>query len=219
MRTHLSTINSASLTPLNVGTRERQLESILHSTFSRIILTHAFPRSLIQLTLQVVSSPEQQEPRYSSSVRLFVLMGLKQRTITDFEQNLPILPALLQTGMLTLLSSSLPLECTFTSIALAVRPDKHGGTAQLNTKSFTNAESIHVFAFTSTAQLLLSESEGTFTMQEWEETYDRAKSICCAQPGQGDRMQVEGERQDTNMKQWLHSAIEGQAQQDQAWKS
>jgi exosome complex component RRP46 len=37
--------------------RDRHLESVLHSAFRRIILTHQFPRTLIQLTLQMLQSP------------------------------------------------------------------------------------------------------------------------------------------------------------------
>jgi len=40
------------------GTRERHLETLLHSTLKDILLTHHFPRTLIQLTLQIVSVPE-----------------------------------------------------------------------------------------------------------------------------------------------------------------
>lgn len=41
-----------------LGTRERHLESILQATLRQIILIHNFPRTLIQLTLQVTSTPE-----------------------------------------------------------------------------------------------------------------------------------------------------------------
>jgi exosome complex component RRP46 len=41
-----------------LGTRERHLESILQSTLRQIILIHNFPRTLIQITLQITSMPE-----------------------------------------------------------------------------------------------------------------------------------------------------------------
>lgn len=46
------------LTLLVLGTRERHLESILQSTLRQIILIHNFPRTLIQITLQITSTPE-----------------------------------------------------------------------------------------------------------------------------------------------------------------
>lgn len=41
-----------------LGTRERHLESILQSTLRQIILIQNFPRTLIQVTLQITGSPE-----------------------------------------------------------------------------------------------------------------------------------------------------------------
>lgn len=40
------------------GTRERHLESIIQSSLRQIILIHNFPRTLIQVTLQITSTPD-----------------------------------------------------------------------------------------------------------------------------------------------------------------
>jgi exosome complex component RRP46 len=42
----------------HLGTRERHLESILQSTLRQIILIQNFPRTLIQVSLQIMSTPE-----------------------------------------------------------------------------------------------------------------------------------------------------------------
>ena len=39
------------------GTRERHLESILQPTLRQVLLVHNFPRTLIQITLQIISTP------------------------------------------------------------------------------------------------------------------------------------------------------------------
>ena len=41
-----------------IGTRERHLESILQSSLSQIILIKNFPRTLIQIVLQIEQTPE-----------------------------------------------------------------------------------------------------------------------------------------------------------------
>lgn len=41
-----------------IGTAERQLESILQSALRQLIPVRNFPRSMIQVTLQVVETPE-----------------------------------------------------------------------------------------------------------------------------------------------------------------
>ena len=41
-----------------LGVRERHLESIIQSTLRRVILVSAHPRTLIQVTLQIIVTPE-----------------------------------------------------------------------------------------------------------------------------------------------------------------
>lgn len=120
--------------------------------------------------------------------------------------------------MLTLLSSSLPLASTFTSVALVITSSKLDNIVELDSKSLGSAESLHVFAFTSSGQLLLSESEGSFTIEEWEAVHDRAKQTCSV-AAQDDRMHVGGEVLEVNMKQWLRDTVQEQVGKDQAWKS
>ena len=42
----------------NLGLRERHLESIIQNTLRHVILVSAHPRTLIQFTLQIVTSPD-----------------------------------------------------------------------------------------------------------------------------------------------------------------
>ncbi|KAF8866620.1 hypothetical protein BDZ45DRAFT_667868 [Acephala macrosclerotiorum] len=148
------------------GTRERQLESILQSTLRQIILIQNFPRSLIQVTLQITSTPENDNA------------GSK---LVQAASNLPILPALLQTAILALLSASIPLTMTATSAFLALTSN---GSARSIIRNPTilqseSADSVHVLAFTSHGDLLVAESEGSFTLKDWDLLYEAAKAICC----------------------------------------
>jgi exosome complex component RRP46 len=51
------------------GPKERHLEALLHSTLRSIILTRLIPRTLVQLTLQVRSLPEEEATTGVNSVR------------------------------------------------------------------------------------------------------------------------------------------------------
>ena len=51
------------------GPKERHLESLIHSTLRDIVLAHMHPRTLIQLTLQIVNTPEQENTLPASFVR------------------------------------------------------------------------------------------------------------------------------------------------------
>jgi exosome complex component RRP46 len=58
----------------NIGTKERHLESIIYSTLQHVILTQNHPRTLIQVTLQVIKMPDggtsNSKKGYFLSVRL-----------------------------------------------------------------------------------------------------------------------------------------------------
>ncbi|KAL8653476.1 MAG: hypothetical protein Q9210_002082 [Variospora velana] len=87
------------------------------------------------------------------------------------------LGALLQSSMLALLSTSLPLNMAFTSALVAVTPSGElvGGPRYGNIKE---ALSLHVLAFSSHGNLLLAESEGAFDMDTWDQVYSTAERIC-----------------------------------------
>ena len=51
--------------------RERHLETLLHYTLRSIILVRQIPRTLVQLTLQVRSLPEEDTPRGINNVRSY----------------------------------------------------------------------------------------------------------------------------------------------------
>ncbi|KAF1982435.1 hypothetical protein K402DRAFT_424543 [Aulographum hederae CBS 113979] len=161
-----------NIRPANgVGTtRERHLESLLHSTLRSIILTHTFPRTLIQLTLQIVSTPDK--------------MGYGGSRYLNLSSSLPLLPSLLQTALLTLLSGAIPLRTTYTSTLLAVSPAPSPSekptihTSLITPQCLASATSLHVFTFTPAGDLLLAESEGSFDIETWERVYERAEAVC-----------------------------------------
>ncbi|KAL2072588.1 hypothetical protein VTL71DRAFT_11931 [Oculimacula yallundae] len=190
------------------GTRERHLESILQSTLRQIILIHNFPRTLIQITLQITSTPENDSA------------GSK---LIQASSNLPILPTLLQTALLALLSASIPLSMTLTSTFLALTSNDSSRRIVVNPTLLESeaASSVHVMAFTSHGDLLVAESEGDFTLKDWEAVHDAAKNICC------DESQTSGGRQTAeddmdgrsgNMMEFVKSTLEDKVDHDFQWK-
>ena len=55
--------------------RERHLETLLHTTLRSIILTRSIPRTLVQITLQVRSLPEEESTTGVNSVRKPMFYG------------------------------------------------------------------------------------------------------------------------------------------------
>ncbi|KAK3394454.1 hypothetical protein B0H63DRAFT_532580 [Podospora didyma] len=181
------------------GTRERHLESILQSSLSQLILVKNFPRQLIQIVLQIEATPEND----------YVNTKLVQASL-----NFPVVPALLQTAILALLSAAVPMRETAASTVVAVVPQ---GAKRLLVdpvpRDLEAAHSVHVLAFTSQDELLLAESEGDFTVKEWDEVYEAAKEICC-------RPRTLDEENDVgpDLRHFLRTTLEEKVAEDLYWK-
>lgn len=95
--------------------------------------------------------------------------------------SLALLPTLLQTATLALLSASIPMMATLTSIHLSAQSNGSLDCILPNpsTSQMLEANSIHVLAFTSQGDLLIAESEGSFKMAEWNKIYETGRKICC----------------------------------------
>lgn len=144
------------------GIRERHLESLVERTLRHIIVVTAHPRTLIQVTLQVIATQEEDS-----------ISGV----LPPAASNIQLLPALLQTSILALLSTSIPLSQTLTSTLIVVDP--YGKLVQdPSAKQIHSASSVHVLAFSSHGDLLLVESEGSFGIDAWEEVVEKASYIC-----------------------------------------
>ena len=96
-----------------------------------------------------------------------------------------MLPALLQTATLSLLSAAIPLATTVTPTSLAIMNEEgeRNIIVDPSPREIEKSRSFHVFAFTSHDELILAESEGSFTMKEWDSLYDTAYRQCCPTDG------------------------------------
>ncbi|KAI4099833.1 MAG: hypothetical protein LQ339_005748 [Xanthoria mediterranea] len=187
------------------GVRERHLESIIERTLRQVILVSAHPRTLIQVTLQVVAAPDDSN---ASNI------------VHQSASNLSLLPILLQSSMLALLSTSLPLTMTFTSTLIAV--SRSGELVRkASVKALKEAASLHVLAFSSLGELLLAESEGAFDMDIWDQVYRWAEKDCrmsdSGDLAQTDDVDMDVSKSDT-LEDSLRSIIEEKAAKEYRWK-
>ncbi|GAP83468.1 putative exosome complex subunit rrp46 protein [Rosellinia necatrix] len=189
------------------GTRERHLESLIQSTLRQIVLVNNFPRSLIQIILQITVIPENE-----------YLNG----KIVQANVNLPVLPALLQAAILSLLSASVPMTATLTSTSLAVgsKEGQRQVIANPTARQIEQSQSFHVLAFTSQNDLILAESEGVFTMMEWDNVYEAARNQCCTTTNadETDTLMKEGIPTEIDLKRFIRSTVEEKTASDLYWK-
>ena len=121
--------------------------------------------------------------------------------------------------MLALLSTSLPLSMSLTATFVAI--DSNGAlVTQPSMDQIKLASSIHVLAFSSHGDLLVVESEGEFTIDEWDEVLQKAKLICYGE------VRGESGSEDVSMRLddvselgiVLKDAVERKVAKEQRWK-
>lgn len=133
------------------------------------------------------------------------------------------MPALMQTAVLALLSAAVPMRATATAAAVAIlRQDGVTRTVvDPSPRDIETAQSVHVLAFTSQDELLLAESEGDFTVEEWDGVYETAKKLCCRSgpAGEGIEMALDDEDADgPDLRHFVRSVMESKVAADLHWK-
>ncbi|MCJ1348669.1 exosome non-catalytic core subunit rrp46 [Peltigera leucophlebia] len=185
------------------GIRERHLESIIESTLRHIIVVEAHPRTLIQVTLQVVSTQEEDS----------TFGALHQAA-----SNIQILPALLQTAVLALLSSSIPLSMIVTSTLIGV--DAFGKLIiDPSVKEVHLASSIHVVAYSSQGDLIVIESEGSFSTEILEQVVESASQVCRGPNSDGSKtVDAHMEEGVISLEDSMRILLQTKTAKEQKWK-
>ncbi|EDU48835.1 conserved hypothetical protein [Pyrenophora tritici-repentis Pt-1C-BFP] len=183
-----------------------------------------------------VGSPRERhlETLVHNTLRSIILTQSIPRTLV---QSLTLLPHLLHTSLLALLSASIPLRTTLTSVIIA-QP------ASPSTNSFPPLLSptanellrakpiraVHVFAFSGNRKMLMSENDGRFSYEEWAEACEMAETACCGDEeddddggvkleAEGEAMDIDAQAESENLDQWLRSVVRKKVEFEQRWKS
>ncbi|KAL5120057.1 exosome non-catalytic core subunit rrp46 [Pleosporales sp. CAS-2024a] len=187
--------------------RERHLETLVHNTLRSIVLTRMLPRTLVQVTLQVRSVPHDDDA-------------------CGINSTLTVLPHLLHTALLSLLSASIPLSTTLTCVLVAL-PASATPLLSPTANELHRAkpiQSAHVFAFSGHGRMLLNESDGSFAVEDWEQACDMAQDVCCKEEADGGvrlsgHMDVDGvPNASDNLDNWLRDVVRRKVQWEQRWK-
>ncbi|PGH35774.1 exosome complex component RRP46 [[Emmonsia] crescens] len=187
------------------GVGERYVEGILRGILSRVILVRekSMPRKGIVITLVVLKNT-----------------GADGKVAERGGSCLPILPSLLHTALLALLSAAIPLSMIYTSALVAV---SRTGELVQNPSNYhiKTAQSLHVLVFSSKGHLLLNESEGEFDLDTWDKVYELAQYICRGCTGlrkeDGD-VDMDGIKAGQTLEQFVRDTVEDKIREDLAWK-
>ncbi|KAG6011436.1 hypothetical protein E4U43_008302 [Claviceps pusilla] len=187
------------------GTAERQLEAIVQAALRQLIPVRDFPRCMIQVTLQVMETPKN---------------AYHNEKLVQAQLNLTIIPALLHAAVLGLLTAAVPLKAIAVSTTLAISADNREIVVEPSTETASKAKSVHALAFTSSDELLLSESSGSFSIEEWDRILETGQRICCQDQESG----IDAEISETSnlgsasIKAFIRSVLEKKSAADLHWK-
>ncbi|GKT55506.1 exosome complex subunit Rrp46 [Colletotrichum tofieldiae] len=175
---------------------------MLQSALRQLIPVKNFPRCLIQITLQVTETPQND---YTNG-------KVVQAQSLLFTKSLPLLPALFHSAILGLLSAAVPLKAIATCTTLAILENGSKIVADPSPLEADQATSLHVLSFTSQGDLLLAESEGAFSLIEWDKAVSTGQKVCSqhceAEPGPA--MNEDGHVA-TDMRQFIRTVMEARA--------
>lgn len=125
------------------------------------------------------------------------------------------------------------MRTTATAASLAILPVAEGSTStetkivsSFSPRDASIARSTHVFAFSAQGdKLLIAESEGEFSMSEWDDVLAAAKKICCQTPepvdasGDGMALDSNGNNDGPDMRGFLRSTVQGKLEDALKWKA
>jgi exosome complex component RRP46 len=81
------------------------------------------------------------------------------------------------------------------------------------------AASVHVLAFTSHGSLLVNESKGNFSTEDWERVYDEAERICCGTEATRNHSAMQDDREtDGGMMEFVKSTLQEKVEADLHWR-
>jgi exosome complex component RRP46 len=178
------------------GPRERWLEAVTASVLRSVLLVYMQPRTLIQVTLQVMKES-----------------GLAYRKGRD---DIALIPSLINAAFLALVDGGLPLDTTMSATLVAI---DHSGNmfSPPGPDDLIISNSLHALAFNAHGELLLDESSGNFNMATWEKAVDLAKTSCMnaiASTGEDESMAQGGAENEP----WLRQALEEKVRKSNAWR-
>ena len=172
--------------------KERHVEFLVKQTLQSIVRIEETPRLMLQVTLQMASTETDED----------LPGGVKDRG--QGETYLPVLASALNAAILGCLDSAVRMKQIAGAALIAI---KHDGTLVENPKVVERKKcrSLHVFAFTATGEVILMQSEGPFSMEEWTSAQKLARRLVV-------------DMGDTSLLGVMRRAVEAGARSKQRWK-
>lgn len=154
------------------STREKVIEDLLRSVLQLVIVRYRYPRQLIQIVVQFLTTDIDREGS-------IVVSGDSAASGDPFTSN--ELSAALNASYFALIDANVALYNSFASVSVAI--DNEGKTIENPTLSqLQNSSSHHVVCFDirekKSGKILLVESDGSFSEEQLFQVIEQASSAC-----------------------------------------
>ncbi|KAG5926001.1 hypothetical protein E4U53_003174 [Claviceps sorghi] len=159
---------------------------------------------MIQVTLQVMETPKN---------------AYHNEKLFQAQLNLTIIPALVHAAVLALLTAAVPLKAIAVATTLAISADNNL-VVEPSIEEASKAKSVHALAFTSSDEVLLAESSGSFSVEEWDRILEVGQRICCQDQTSEIDAEMSGENKvhSASIKSFIRSVLENKSAADLHWK-
>jgi exosome complex component RRP46 len=188
--------------------KERHLECLVADTLRSVVLLEMYPRMMLQVTLQVMSQGKDEEATGGG--------GGGQG-----ESYLPVLAGLVNVAVAACLDAGVGMKGTLVAAALAVMKGTGEVTIDPGVRDVKTARSLHVVGFSSSGEVVLVESEGTFTFEEWERVEALARTTCLGPVGESGDIKMQESKVEGLGKSLLgvlRGAVETRVVADEGWR-
>lgn len=191
--------------------RERHIETLIGRTLRAVTLTDRFPRQLMQVTLQVVDVDADEDAPG----------GERSGGGGQGESYLGGLSGLLNASVAGCLDAGVPMRESAVAVLVGLSSDRgrRRPVIEPGTKEQKRCSSLHVFAFGSRGSCLLMESEGRFSIDEWEEAEAVAREACLGGISGDIEMGGAGLSQQGRVLDALRTSVEARVAIDDRWKN
>jgi exosome complex component RRP46 len=189
-----STFIEVNLRPHNgvAMVKERHVESLVKQTLQSIVRIEETPRMMLQVTLQVASAETDED----------LPGGIKGGG--QGETYLPVLASALNAALLACLDGAVKMKQTAGAALIGIKQD---GTPVENPRAAERkkCKSLHVFALTGSGEVILMQSEGAFSLEEWTGAQELGRRLVV-------------DMGDTSLLGVMRRAVEAGAKAKQRWR-
>jgi exosome complex component RRP46 len=85
-------------------------------------------------------------------------------------------------------------------------------------KALVDAESVHSLTYSSNGELLLTESEGNFTLEQWEKVVQEGAQVSCPEYFGVETGNLESHTSDTPFQRTLKTVVEAKIRERERWR-